>query len=82
MWDANLEAANNGDDPYRAEALAAFAEGAKHAFAVPSIPEWVETTNIVFPELQAAIVGDKTPQQALDDAAAAVDELMQDAGYY
>jgi multiple sugar transport system substrate-binding protein len=82
VWSANLEAAQSGDDPYRAEALAAFAEGAKHAFAVPAIPEWVETTNIVFPELQAAIVGDKTAQEALDDAAAAVDELMQDSGYY
>ncbi|SDX40202.1 carbohydrate ABC transporter substrate-binding protein, CUT1 family [Ruegeria halocynthiae] len=82
VWEANLEAASNGDDPYRAESLAAFAEGAKYAFAVPAIPEWVETTNIVFPELQAAIVGDKTAKQALDDAAAAVDELMQDAGYY
>ncbi|WP_259462662.1 extracellular solute-binding protein [Ruegeria conchae] len=82
VWNANLETAANGDDAFRAEALAAFAEGAKHSFAVPPIPEWGETTNIVFPELQAAIVGDKTAQQALDDAAAEVDELMQDAGYY
>jgi len=82
VWEANLKAAQNGDDAYRAEALAAFAEGAKHAFAVPAIPEWVESTNIVFPELQAAIVGDKTAKEALDDAAAAVDEMMQDAGYY
>lgn len=82
VWEANLEAAKNGDDPFRAEALAAFAEGAKYSFAVPAIPEWVESTNIVFPELQAAIVGDKTAQEALDDAAAEVDEMMQDAGYY
>ena len=82
VWDANIAAANSGDDPFRAEALGAFAEGAKYAFAVPAIPEWGETTNIVFPELQAAIVGDKSVKQALDDAAAAVDKLMRESGYY
>lgn len=82
VWDANIAAAKSGADPYRAEALEAFAEGAKYAFAVPAIPEWGETTNIVFPELQAAIVGDKSVKQALDDAAASVDKLMREAGYY
>lgn len=82
VWDANVKAAQSGDDPYRAEALAAFAAGAEYAFAVPPIPEWGETTNIVFPELQAAIVGDKTVQEALDDAAEEVDELMRESGYY
>jgi multiple sugar transport system substrate-binding protein len=82
VWEASVAAAKAGDDAFRAEALAAFAEGAKFAFAVPSIPEWGETTNLVFPELQAAIVGDKTVKEALDDAANAVDELMQESGYY
>ncbi len=31
---------------------------------------------LVVPEIQAAIIGEKDPQQALDDAAAAVDELF------
>jgi len=82
VWEANLSAARAGDDAFRAEALAAFAEGAKYSFAVPPIAEWVESTNIVFPELQAAIVGDKTVEEALNDAAAEVDEMMQDAGHY
>ncbi|KPA20291.1 putative ABC transporter-binding protein precursor [Shimia sp. SK013] len=82
VWEANVAAAKAGDDAFRAEALAAFAEGAKYAFAVPPIPEWGESTNIVFPELQAAIVGDKTVKEALDDAAEAVDELMRESGYY
>ena len=82
VWEAHVAAAQAGDDPFRAEALAAFAAGAEYAFAVPPIPEWGETTNIVFPELQAAILGDKTVQEALDDAAEAVDELMQESGYY
>lgn len=82
VWEANVAAAQAGDDPFRAEALAAFAAGAEYAFAVPPIPEWGESTNLVFPELQAAIVGDKTVKEALDDAAAAVDELMRESGYY
>ena len=82
VWEANIAAAKSGGDPFRAESLAAFAAGAEYAFAVPAIPEWGETTNLVFPELQAAIVGDKTVEQALNDAAAAVDELMRESGYY
>ncbi|MCY4300544.1 MAG: extracellular solute-binding protein [Aestuariivita sp.] len=82
VWDANIAAAQSGDDSFRAEALAAFAAGAEYAFAVPPIPEWGESTNIVFPELQAAILGDKTVKEALDDAAAGVDELMRESGYY
>ncbi|MGH2551403.1 MAG: ABC transporter substrate-binding protein [Thermomicrobiales bacterium] len=31
---------------------------------------------LVIPEIQAAIIGEKTPQQALDDAASAVNELF------
>ncbi|NRB03951.1 MAG: extracellular solute-binding protein [Rhodobacteraceae bacterium] len=82
VWAANIEAAKNGTDAFRAEALAAFAAGAEYAFAVPPIPEWGESTNIVFPELQAAILGDKTVKEALDDAAEGVDELMRESGYY
>jgi multiple sugar transport system substrate-binding protein len=55
---------------------------AEDAFTVPLIPEWIEVSNVMWPEIQAAIVGDKTAQEALDDAAAAADEIMMDAGYY
>jgi multiple sugar transport system substrate-binding protein len=55
---------------------------AEDAFTPPLIPEWPEFTNILFPELQAAIVGDKTSEEALEDAARATDQLMRDAGYY
>jgi len=55
---------------------------AQDAFTPPLIPEWPEFTNILFPELQAAILGDKTPKQALEDATKATDQLMRNAGYY
>lgn len=82
VWEANVASAAAGDDAFRAESMAVFAEAAKYAFPVPPIAEWVESTNLVYPELQAAILGDKTVKEALDDAAAAVDELMRESGYY
>ena len=55
---------------------------AEDAFTPPLIPEWIPFSNIIFPELQAAILGDKTVKEALDAAAKETDILMQDAGYY
>ncbi len=78
VWAANIEAAK--DDPYKAEVLAAFQEAAENAFAVPQTASWIEISNAVYPELQAAILGDKTSKQALDDAAAKATEILQDAG--
>jgi len=68
------------DDPYRKEVLEAFQEAAKGAYPVPQSPSWIEISNAVYPELQAAILGDKTSQQALDDAAAKATAILEDAG--
>lgn len=68
------------EDPYRKEVLEAFQEAAKGAYPVPQSPSWIEISNAVYPELQAAILGDKTSQQALDDAAAKATEILEDAG--
>ena len=35
-------------------------KSAKYAFPVPPLAEWIEISNVVYPELQAAILGDKT----------------------
>jgi multiple sugar transport system substrate-binding protein len=78
VWDWVLKQAEN--DPYKKEVLTAFQEEAKHAFAVPQTPEWIEISNAVYPELQAAILGDKTSKQALDEAAAKATQILQDAG--
>ena len=80
VWDYVSEQAK--DDPYRSEVLAAFKETAATAFAVPPTALWIESTNLIYPELQAAIVGDKTVDEALADASEAVDELMQEEGVY
>ncbi len=80
VWAYVVEQAKS--DPYKSEVLAAFQETAKTAFAVPPTPYWIEATNLIYPELQAAILGDKTVDQALTDASAAVDGLMKENGVY
>ncbi len=80
VWEYVLEQAKG--DAYKSEVLAAFQETAKTAFPVPPTPYWIEAGNLIFPELQAAILGDKTVDQALEDASAAVDDLMKENGVY
>ncbi len=80
MWDYVLEQAKA--DPYKSEVLAAFQETAKTAFPVPPTPYWIEAGNLIFPELQAAILGDKTVDEALQTASDAVDGLMKENGVY
>lgn len=54
---------------------------AEDAFTPPLIPEWIEVSNVLWPELQAALVGDKSAQEALDDAAEEALLILEDAGY-
>ncbi|AOF93703.1 sugar ABC transporter substrate-binding protein [Sinorhizobium sp. RAC02] len=78
VWEYNIQQAES--DPYRKEVLTAFQEAAKHAFAVPQTPSWIEISNAVYPELQAAILGDKTSKEALDAAAEKATQILEDAG--
>lgn len=80
VWDYVIEQAKG--DAYKSEVLAAFQETAKTAFAVPQTPYWIEATNLIYPELQAAILGDKTVDEALQAASDAVDGLMKENGVY
>ncbi|WP_299503580.1 sugar ABC transporter substrate-binding protein [uncultured Roseobacter sp.] len=80
VWDHVVE--QSSSDPYRSEVLVAFQQAATHAFPAPQTPYWIEATNVIFPELQAAILGDKTVDEALETAAEAVDEMMQENGVY
>ncbi|MEM9230647.1 MAG: extracellular solute-binding protein [Pseudomonadota bacterium] len=54
---------------------------AEHAFTPPLIAEWGEVSSILWPALQSAILGDVSPEDALNDAADEVREVMEDAGY-
>jgi multiple sugar transport system substrate-binding protein len=78
VWEWDIKQAES--DPYKKEVLTAFQEAAKYAFPVPPLAEWIEISNAVYPQLQAAILGDKTSKQALDDAQAKATKILQDAG--
>ncbi|MFQ6067185.1 MAG: ABC transporter substrate-binding protein [bacterium] len=41
----------------------------------PLIKEWPEVSDIIWTEIEATFLGQKTPQQAMDDAAAKIDSL-------
>ena len=78
VWDWDIQQAEG--NPYKKEVLTAFQEAARNAFPVPPIAEWIDISNAVYPEWQAAIVGDKTVKQALADAEAKAVKVLQDAG--
>jgi len=78
VWDWVIGRAES--DAYRKEVLAAFQEAAATSFPVPKTSAWVEISNVIYPELQAAILGDKTSRQALDDAAEKAVQVLEDYG--
>jgi multiple sugar transport system substrate-binding protein len=48
----------------------------EHTVDLPQTTHWAEIFNTLTAEIQLALVNDKTPEQALDDAAATVDRLL------
>ncbi len=48
----------------------------------PLVAEWLPSSDILYPILQAIILGDKKPKDGLDGAASKVEKMMSDAGYY
>lgn len=82
VWDdakAEFEAAGND---FLVEVFDTYAASmSEDAFTPPLIPEWIEVSNALWPRLQAAVVGDMTAQEALDEAAEDALMIMEDAGY-
>jgi multiple sugar transport system substrate-binding protein len=66
--------------PQMAEMFNAWQGSLAEARTPPLIAQWIEVSNVIWPAVQAAIVGEKTAQAALDDAAAQATIIMQDAG--
>jgi len=82
VWtDAVVEFKANGSDFPVTVFETYSASMAEDAFTPPLIPEWIEVSNVLWPKLQAAIVGDMTVKAALDEAAEEAREVMEDAGY-
>ena len=66
--------------PQMAEMFTAWQASLADARTPPLIPQWIEVSNVIWPAVQAAIVGQKEPKAALDEAAAQATQIMQDAG--
>jgi len=47
----------------------------------PLVAEWLPSSDIVYPIVQAIILGDKEPKAGLDEAAAKVGQMMKERGY-
>ena len=82
VWDdAKAEFASNGNDFLVTVFETYQASMAEDAFTPPLIPEWIEVSNVLWPKLQAAMVGDMSPEDALNEAAQEALLIMEDAGY-
>lgn len=82
VWDDVIAEFKADDNTFMVEVFDIWGQSmAEHAFTPPLVAEWGEISNALWPELQAAILGDKTAQEALDKAAGEVEEVMEDAGY-
>ena len=83
VWDkiiADAKAAGNPLDVKRLE-LAQF-QAVNDFRTPPLVAEWLPASDIFWPIMQGIILGDKTPKQGLDEAAAKVEAMMKDRGYY
>ncbi|WP_202078838.1 extracellular solute-binding protein [Caldalkalibacillus salinus] len=69
---ANLEQTDMKDDPD----FAVFFDVAHEAISYPTLPEWPQIDQAIAEAMQQALMGTKTPQQALDEAAEKVNDLL------
>ena len=82
VWNTAVDEFSENDNDWLVEVFGAYSTSmAEDSFTPPLIPEWIEVSNVLWPRLQAAIVGDMTAQEALDEAAEEAREVMEDAGY-
>jgi multiple sugar transport system substrate-binding protein len=75
--EADFKKQNNA---YMANMFSTWEASLAYARTPPLIPEWIDVSNAIWPQLQAAILGQKTAKQALDDAAVKVKQIVQDEG--
>ncbi|MQT11778.1 extracellular solute-binding protein [Segnochrobactrum spirostomi] len=80
VFDDVVKEFKDSGNTYMADMFTAWRASLADARTPPLVPQWIEVSNVIWPQLQAAIVGEKTPQEALDKAAADATQIMQDAG--
>ena len=80
-FDDTIAAAKAAHDDYMTNVFETWKVSlAEDAYTPPHIAQWIEFSNAAYPEFQAAILGQKTPQEALKAAESKAMQIMQDAG--
>lgn len=72
---SRLSAANVA--PWNTPDYEIFFKAGKYQRNVPTIPQWQEIQNVIFPGLQSVLTGSKTPQQAADDMASQINAILK-----
>jgi multiple sugar transport system substrate-binding protein len=70
----------DNNKPALAEMYPIWQKSLDEARTPPLIAQWIEVSNVLWPQIQAAMVGQISPKDALDKAAADATQIMQDAG--
>jgi len=65
-----------GHEKYKAPEFQPFLESLNYAQAMPPIPQWTQIKQIVYNHMQSAMIGDRTVEQALQDASKEIDALL------
>jgi len=82
VWDSAIAGFTADGNDFMVNVFETYALSmAEDAFTPPLITPWIEVSNEIWPRLQAAILGEMTAQEALDEAADEARLIMEDAGY-
>jgi multiple sugar transport system substrate-binding protein len=65
---------------YMADMFSIWQKSLAEACTPPLVPQWIEVLNVIWPQLQAVIIGQKTAKEALDQAAGEAKTILEDAG--
>ena len=83
VWDRMIKEAEASGNSLNVKRLKLAQLQASEDFKTPPlVAQWLPSSDIVYPILQAIILGDKEPKAGLDEAAKQVEAMMKDAGYY
>ncbi len=83
VWDRVIrEARGTGKELDIKRLELALMQASEDFFTPPLVAEWLPSSDIVYPIVQAIILGDKEPKAGLDEAAKKVEQMMKDRGYY
>jgi multiple sugar transport system substrate-binding protein len=80
VFDKVVQWFKDNNKPKLAEMYPIWQKSLDEARTPPLIPQWIDVSNVIWPQLQAAELGQLSPKEALDKAAADATQIMQDAG--